>query len=61
MCDYIGGCVHVVSLKDQGELLYSFGEEQLNLPHSICIRGGLVYVSIWSGSRVFMFSKEVSL
>ena len=46
--DYNNGCVHVLSLKGQGELLYSFGKEQLCLPYSICISGGLVYVSTWS-------------
>ena len=61
ICDYSCGGVHVLSLKGQGELLYSFGKEQLRLPHSISISGGLVYISVWSGRRVFVFSKEGKL
>ena len=61
ICDYRGGGVRVLSLKGQGELLYSFGKRQLRNPHSICISGGLVYVSSWSSSRVFVFSKEEKL
>ena len=63
ICDYRYGGVHVLSLKGQGELLYSFGKEQLCYPFSICISGGLVYVSVWSvtGSQVFVFSKEGKL
>ena len=64
ICDFSDpGGVHVLSLKGQGELLYSFGKEQLHNPHSICVSGGLVYVSTWSlaDSQVFVFSKEGKL
>jgi hypothetical protein len=43
-CDYENSCIHVISVKDQGELLYSFGQEQLESPLSICTSGGLVYI-----------------
>ena len=61
ICDYNNGGVHVLSLKGQGELLYSFGKEQLCNPHSICVSGGLVYISVWKGHQVFVFSKEGKL
>ena len=61
ICDYSCGGVHVLSLKGQGELLYSFGKEQLCNPCSICISGGLVYVSTWLCHEVFVFSKEGKL
>ena len=61
ICDYRGGAVHVLSLKGQGELLCSFGEEQLRHPNSICISGGLVHVSTWSANTISMFSKEGKL
>jgi sugar lactone lactonase YvrE len=63
ICDFGSDrCIHVVSLKDQGELLYSFGQEQLGHahPHSICTSGGLVYISTWPG-KVFVFTKEGTL
>ena len=60
ICDYRGGCVHVLSLKGQVELLYSFGKGQLTHPRSIyiMISDGLVYVSDWSKNAVFVFTKE---
>ena len=59
ICDFSNGGVHVLSLKGQGELLYSFGKEQFYLPRSICISGGLLYISVWSGiNTIFVFSKE---
>ena len=60
ICD---NSVHVLSLKGQSELLYSFGKEQLHLPNSVYISEGLVYVGTWSleDSRVFVFSKEGKL
>ena len=61
ICDYNNGGVHVLSLKGQGELLYSFGKEQLQCPRFICISGGLVYVSTWKYHQVFVFSKEGKL
>ena len=61
ICDYTNGGVHVSSLKGQGELLYSIGKEQLCYPHSICVSGGLVYVSVWKSHQVFVFSKEGKL
>ena len=63
ICDARNGCVHVLSLKGQGELLYSFGKEQLLTPYSICISRGLVCVSTWSAAdrQVFVFSKEGKL
>ena len=47
ICGYNNGGIHVISPKDRGELLYSFGQEQLRLPHSIYTSGGLVYISTW--------------
>ena len=63
ICDFFNGCIQVLSLKGQGELLYSFGKEQLCLPYSICISGGLVYVSTWPlvDNHIFVFSKEGKL
>ena len=61
ICDFINGGIHVQSLKGQGELLYSFGKEQLRFPYSICISRGLVYVSTWSDDKIFVFSKEGEL
>ena len=61
ICDYNNGGIHVVSQKNQGELLYSFGQQQLKRPHSIYISGGLVYVSTWSSNKIFVFTKEGTL
>ena len=61
ICDFFNGGIHVLSLKGQGKLLYSFGKEQLRHPYSICISGGLVYVSTWFPHKVFVFSKEGKL
>jgi hypothetical protein len=61
ICDYNNGGVHVISLKDQGELLYSFGQHQLKYPHSICTSGGLVYISTWSDDKISVFTKEGTL
>ena len=61
ICDYRNGGIHVISLKDQGELLYSFGQEQLKWPHSIYTSGRLVYVSTWSDEKIFVFTKEGAL
>ena len=62
ICNYNDGCVHVLSLKGQGELLYSFGHEQLQRPHSVCVSSGLVYVTDWKADAkrktIFVFSKE---
>ena len=59
ICDFRDrGSVHVLSLKGQGELFYSFGK---HLSYSTCISGGLVYVSTWSDHRVYVFSKEGKL
>ena len=57
LCDYSGG-IRVISLKDQGDLLYYFGKEQLQLPYSICISGGLVSVSSWLPYKIFVLSKK---
>ena len=61
ICDVDDDCIHVISLKGQGELLYSFGQEQLKLPHSIYTSGELVYVSTWSDNKIFVFTKEGAL
>lgn len=65
ICDYNGGCVHVLSPKGCGERLFSFGKEELLLPYSICIYGGLVYVSDWkvnvTRKCIFVFSKRGEL
>ena len=58
ICDFGFGGIHVISLKDQGELLYSFGQEQLKLPHSIYTSGGLMYISTWRDSKIYVFTKE---
>ena len=60
ICDYSGGCVHVLSLKGQVKVLHSFAKDQLHYPHSICISTseGLVYVSDWIKHAVFIFTKE---
>ena len=58
ICDCNGGCVHVLSLKGQVKLLYSFGKDQLRYPRSICISEGLMYVSDWNKNAVFVFTKE---
>ena len=64
ICNYGSGCVHVLSLKGQGELLYSFRQEQLQNPYSICVSGGLLYVTDWKVDYqcirkiIFVFSKE---
>ena len=58
ICDYQSRCVHVLSLKGQVKLLYSFGKGQLSHPRSICVSDGLVYVSDWDGHAVFIFTKE---
>ena len=64
ICDYDGSCVHVLSLKGQGELSCSFGQEQLQRPHSICVSGGLVYVTDWPWKAdeklktIFVFGNE---
>ena len=59
ICDYNNGDVHVLSPKGQ-EHLYTFGKQQLQLPHSIHISysGGLVYVSSW---KTNVFTKEGKL
>ena len=58
ICDCRGGCVHVLSLKDQVKLLHSFGRDQLSQPCSVCASDGLVYVSDWDKHAVFVFTKE---
>ena len=62
ICNYNDSGVRVLSLKGQGELLYSFGQEQLQEPHSICVSSGLVYVTDWTTNEkcktIFVFSKE---
>ena len=63
ICDDEDNSIHVVSLKDQGELLYTFGQEQLDSPHSIHASGGLVYISTyaWSDNKIFVFTEEGAL
>ena len=61
ICNYCNGGIHVISLKDQGELLYPFGQKQLKLPHSIYTSGGRVYVSIWEDNKIYVFTKEGTL
>ena len=64
ICNYYGGCVQVLSLKGQGELLYSFGQERLREPDSISVSGGLVFVTATDLTlnepckTVLIFSKE---
>ena len=58
VCDLSGCCVHVLSLKGQVKLLYSFGKDQLRQPFSICVSDGLVYVSDWDKHAVCVFDKE---
>ena len=62
ICNHNGACVHTLSLKGKGELLNTFGKEQLQDPYSICVSGGLVYVTDWTDNEshktIFVFSKE---
>ena len=58
ICDYNGGCVHVLSLKGQVKLLYSFGKDQLSHPRCICVSEGLVYISDFGKNAVFVFTRE---
>ena len=60
ICNYNGGCVHVLSLEVQGKLLYSFGKEHLYNPYSICVHGELVYVTDdWSSEMaIHVFNRE---
>ena len=62
ICNYSYGCVHVLSLEGQGELLYSFNKEQLHQPHSICVHGELVYVTNWifdsTSNSIYIFNRE---
>ena len=60
VCDYDQNCVKVLSA--QGELLYSFGDNdtshKLSHPHSICVDSEFVYVSEWGGHCVSVFTKQ---
>ena len=60
VCNCNGGFVHVLSL--EGELLYSFGKEQLHKPHSICVHGELVYVTDWTYestlTTIYIFNRD---
>ena len=60
VCDYNQHCVKVLSA--QGELLYSFGDNdtshKLRQPHSICVDGEFVYVSEWGNDCVSVFTKQ---
>ena len=59
ICNYSGGCVHVLSLESQGKLLYSFGKGWLYYPYSICVHGELVYVTDWASEvTIYVFNKE---
>ena len=59
ICNYRGGCVHVLSLEGQGKLLYSFGKERLDSPYSICVHGELVYVTDWTIEvTIYVFNRE---
>ena len=62
ICNIKGGCVHVLSLEGQGELLYSIGQELLRYPHSICVNEGLVYVTDWSSEiarkTIYVFNRK---
>ena len=61
VCDINQNCVNVLSA--QGELLYSFGDNnkshKLLLPHSICVDSEFVYVSEWRIKHcVSVFTKQ---
>ena len=60
VCDHIVGCVSVLSLN--GQPLYSLSNEQLKYPHSVCLNGGLIYVTAWHSDAkcktMFVFNKE---
>ena len=60
VCDYNQNCVKVLSA--QGELLYSFGDNdtshKLSRPHSICVDSEFVYVSEWGNNCVSVFTKQ---
>ena len=60
VCDYNQYCVKVLSA--QGELLYTFGDNdtshKLSRPHSICVDSEFVYVSEWGNNCVSVFTKQ---
>ena len=61
VCDYDQNCVKVLST--QGELLYTFGDNdtshKLSMPHSICVDSEFVYVSEWGSNHcVSVFTKQ---
>ena len=60
VCDYNQDCVKVLSA--QGELLYSFGDNntphKLSQPCSICVDNECVYVSEWGNDCVSVFTKQ---
>ena len=60
VCDHKQHCVKVLST--QGELLYSFGDNDtshnLSQPHSICVDSEFVYVSEWGNQCVSVFTKQ---
>ena len=61
VCDHIQHCVKVLSA--QGELLYSFGDNntshKLSEPHYICVDNEFVYISEWGSNHcVSVFTKQ---
>ena len=60
VCDYNQHCVKVLSA--QGELLYSFGDNdtshKLSKPYFICVDSEFVYVSEWRSHCVSVFTKQ---
>ena len=63
VCDFDQHCVKVLSA--QGELLYSFGDNdtshKLSQPHSICVDSDFVYVSERGNERVSVFTRKGNL
>ena len=60
VCDFSQNCVKVLSA--QGELLYTFGDNdtshKLSQPHSICVDSDFVYVSERGNDCVSVFTKQ---
>ena len=60
VCDFDQHCVKVLST--QGELLYSFGDNdtscKLSKPHSVCVDGNLFYISDAGNHCVSVFTKQ---
>ena len=60
ICDSNGHQIQIVTLKglDQ-DSMHSFGDKRhVKSPYSICVDGGLVYISLWNESCVSVFTRD---